>query len=468
MRIFVHSLWNEEYCDMGMNDFSFDRLSDYSPAGREALTLLCLNGMVRESLCRAFPQSVWLQAEISELHTAAAGHCYMELVEKDATSHVPVAKARGIVWSRTWTGMHRYFEECTGRPLAAGIKVMLEVDVEFSEMYGYSLIVRNIDPSYTVGDLALRRRKILKQLEEEGVLTLNKELPLPLLLQRIAVVSSPSAAGYGDFCRQLEENPYDLRFEVRLFPAVMQGEQVQESILSALDAIAAERDSFDVVVIIRGGGAVSDLSGFDTYLLAAACAQFPLPLVTGIGHERDDTLIDLVAHTRVKTPTAAAQFLITRQKARLEQLEETARRIRMAVQGFLAEQTRRLEQSGRRVLAALPQAMSRERRHLGAWQLRLSARTQHLMGAERARTGRLSLQIRTAARQQLVREAHRLALLGQKAEQYDPARILRQGYSLTLKDGHVVSSVEQIRPGDSIETRLKDGTFRSVVGEEGA
>ena len=277
------------------------------------LSLYDLNTLVRRSLEQCLPDEYWVQAELSEVRVhPATGHCYVEFVQKDPRSNNLVAKARGVIWSNVFHLLRPYFEESTGQMFTAGIKVLVQVTVSFHELYGYSLTVQDIDPTYTLGDMARRRREILAQLKADGVLTLNKELPMPVLPQRIAVISSASAAGYGDFCHQLEHNPRGYYFRVELFPSIMQGERTESSLLAALDRINQRLEYFDVVVIIRGGGATSDLSCFDTYLLAAACAQFPLPIITGIGHERDDTVLDTVAHTRVKTPTAAAECLIAR------------------------------------------------------------------------------------------------------------------------------------------------------------
>ena len=267
---------------------------------QEALTLLDLNALVRRSLEQCLPDEYWIQAELSDVRSNATGHCYLEFVQKDPRSNNLIAKARGTIWNNVYRLLKPYFEEATGQLFTSGIKVLVKVTVQFHELYGYSLTVQDIDPTYTLGDMALRRREILQQLEAEGVLTLNKELEMPVLPQRIAVISSATAAGYGDFCHQLQHNSRGFFFYTELFPALMQGAQIESSVLDALDRVNRRLNDFDVVVIIRGGGATSDLSGFDTYLLAAACAQFPLPIITGIGHERDDTVLDSVAHTRVK------------------------------------------------------------------------------------------------------------------------------------------------------------------------
>ena len=287
----------------------------------QPLSLFELNALVRKSVKLCLPDEYWVQAELSDVRTNYSGHCYLEFVQKDSRGNALVAKARGMIWSNIYVMLKPYFERETGQTFTSGIKVLVKVTVDFHELYGYSLTVVDIDPAYTLGDMARRRKEIIRRLEEEGVLTLNKELEMPLLPQRVAVISSATAAGYGDFCNQLLNNADGLVFYPHLFAAVMQGDKVEASVIAALNAIYKEVDRWDVVVIIRGGGATSDLSGFDTYDLAANCAQFPLPIITGIGHERDDTVIDMVSHTRVKTPTAAAEFLINRMRETASDLE---------------------------------------------------------------------------------------------------------------------------------------------------
>ena len=297
------------------------------------------------------------------MREAYNGHCYIELVQKAERGNALVAKARGTIWASIYNMLRPYFENATGQRFAAGINVLMQVTVDYHEQYGLSLTVHDIDPTYTLGDMARRRREILQQLEAEGVLTLNKELHMPLLPQRIAVISAAGAAGYGDFCDQLMNNPYGFAFYPRLFPAVMQGDKVESSIIAALDTIAAERDHWDVVVIIRGGGATSDLSGFDTYPLAANCAQFPLPIITGIGHERDDTVLDTVAHTRVKTPTAAAEYLIGALADAAAHHEALVHRLTMGLTQRLHREEQRLQQLTTRLPAgfAIMQAKQQHR-----------------------------------------------------------------------------------------------------------
>lgn len=429
----------------------------------KALTLYELNSLVRGAVEAALPGECWLQAELSEVREAANGHCYLEFVQKAPEGRDLVAKARGVVWAGVYRRLKPVFEREAGRPLALGLKVLVLVSVSFHELYGYSLTVTDIDPTYTLGDMARRRREILARLEADGILNDNRELPLPLMMNRIAVISSATAAGYGDFCSQLLRNDYRLRFSVRLFPAVMQGERVEESVLSALDAVMAEQDRWDAVVIIRGGGATSDLSGFDTYLLAAACAQFPLPVITGIGHERDDTVLDLVAHTRMKTPTAAAAFLIRHQLEAAARVEEAALAIRQAAARRLERERLRLERVSGRLSSVFSQVRSRGEQRLERLAARLSGAVQRCLS-----DGRHALELRAGRLERalpvrLERERFRLQLLRQRLEAADPERLLKRGYSMTFCGGKLVRKADDVRKGEEITTRLAEGEIRSLV-----
>lgn len=408
---------------------------------QEALTLFDLNALVRRSLEQCLPDEYWIQAELSDVRSNATGHCYLEFVQKDPRSNHLIAKARGTIWNNIYRLLKPYFEESTGQLFTSGIKVLVKVTVQFHELYGYSLTVQDIDPTYTLGDMARRRREILQQLEEEGVLTLNKELAMPVLPQRIAVISSATAAGYGDFCHQLQHNARRFFFFTELFPAMMQGNQVEESVLTALDCINSRLGEFDVVVIIRGGGATSDLSGFDTYLLAAACAQFPLPIITGIGHERDDTVLDSVAHTRVKTPTAAAELLINRMDEAADQLEYLSARLREGASAYLEQEYRRLSSCQTRIPSLVVRRLSDAR-------LRLMTVRKDLMQGS---AGMLS------------RQRHKLELLQQRLADASPEKLLARGYSITLKNGIPITDASQLSPGDEITTRLHKGELTSII-----
>lgn len=427
-----------------------------------ALSLVELNGLVRQSIRTCLPDEYWVQAELSDVRANYSGHCYLEFVQKDPKSNALLAKARGIIWSNVYMRLRPYFERETGQAFVSGIKVLVKVTVDFHELYGYSLTVVDIDPTYTLGDMARRRREILKRLEDEGVLTLNKELDFPYLTQRIAVISSATAAGYGDFCNQLFHNAWGFVFYVRLFPAIMQGDKVEETIIRALEQIYQEIDHWDAVVIIRGGGATSDLSGFDTYELAAHCAQFPLPVITGIGHERDDTVLDMVSHTRVKTPTAAAEFLISRMREVAEELESYREQIRQGVPERLEREKERLDRWVSRIPGKVLMRLQAEqfrqenlaRRMQMAWQTRLvheQYRLQLLQRLAQAVTARLQ------------KEEHRLELLEQQVKAASPEVLLKKGYSITLKNGKAVTDASELQPGDEVQTRLAKGTVNSRI-----
>ena len=408
---------------------------------QQALSLYELNGLVKRNIRSCLPDTYWVQAELSDVRSNYSGHCYLEFIQKDAGGNNLIAKARGTIWSNIYKMLKPYFEQETGQAFTSGIKVLVQVSVEFHELYGYSLTVLDIDPTYTVGDMERKRREILRQLEEEGVIDLNKELEMPMLPQRIAVISSATAAGYGDFCNQLANNPRGYGFRTELFPAIMQGERVEESILSALDAINDRLEEFDVVVIIRGGGATSDLSGFDTYLLAASCAQFPLPIITGIGHERDDTVIDKVAHTRVKTPTAAADFLIAKIDKCADVLDEMSFRLMQGVRNRLLWEHRRIENLAQRIPSTVYK--------------RIADAKYDLLSAQR--------DLQMASRQFLSVKKHRLELLQQRLNDALPEKQLARGYSITLKDGKAVKDASVLKEGDTLVTMLHQGKVESVV-----
>jgi len=388
----------------------------------QRLTLYQLNGLVREVIECEMPHQYWVEAELSECRESR-GHCYMELIERNDENATPIARASAKCWASRWAMIRPHFEHITGQRLTAGMKVLLCVTPQFHEAYGFSWIVSDIDPTYTLGDQARRRQEIIRQLKEEGVFDLQKSLRLPLFCQHIAVISSETAAGYGDFCNQLADSPF--AFRTQLFPAIMQGEGVEQSIIATLENIYRNYESdkndgaFDCVVIIRGGGATSDLSGFDTLALAENVANFPLPIITGIGHERDECILDMVSHIRVKTPTAAAAFLIDRLQQILDTIENVQSRLSSLFSVFRTRQEARIDTLGQQIPLLL------ERR--------------------------------------ITAEHHCIQLLEEKAKALDPTLLLRRGYSITLKDGCIVRDPQQLSSGDKIETRLEKGTIHSIV-----
>ena len=424
------------------------------------LTLYELNSLVREVLECEMPDEYWVEAELSECREAR-GHCYMELIQKDERNATPIAKASARCWASKWMLVRPYFERTTGQQLHAGMKVLLKVYAQFHEAYGFSWIVTDIDPTYTLGDMARKRQEIIRQLKTEGVFDLQKELRMPLFCQRIAVISSETAAGYGDFCNQLADNPYGFKFHTQLFPAIMQGEGVEQSVINALECIYNEQ--FDCVVIIRGGGATSDMSGFDTLALAENVANFPLPIITGIGHDRDESILDMVSHTRVKTPTAAAAFLIDHLKTVMDILNDSQEQLlRLAQQKLTYYKTQFAT-----VAEVLPRLFSNVKIRQEA---RLEALNNRLILSSGSRLSTLNAQLSTLAEhlpilldRRLMAEKHRLQLVEEKARSLDPTLLLSRGYSMTMKDGKIVRDPKTLRHGDEIETHLEKGTIKSIV-----
>ena len=425
------------------------------------LTLYELNSLVRQSLELTLCDEYWVRTEISELHVNR--HCYMEFVQKDSNGNGLIAKARAQVWANRWSIIKAMFERTTGQSLAAGMQVLVKVQVTFHEMYGYSLNVTDIDPTYTLGDIARRRQEILRILREEGVETMNKELPLPRLLQRIAVISSATAAGYSDFCNQLHSNKRGLAFTTELFQATMQGKDVENSVIAALNRIAERLDEWDIVVIIRGGGATSDLGGFDSLPLAENVAQFPLPIITGIGHERDETIIDLISHTRVKTPTAAADFIVHHQEEELNNIEYLASTLTHAADKLLLNHSARLNRLAEKIPMLFATIKAKQEAHLHQLLAMLNARsTQHLEN-QKNKVQMLNAQLGLLAPIAITKQRHRIELIDSKLTSADPSRILQLGFSITRIGDKAISNSDTIKEGDIIETTLASGTIKSIV-----
>ena len=405
-------------------------------------SLLELNRLVRATIEDTLCEQYWLEAEIGQIGENN-GHCYLEFIQKVEGHNTPVARAKAKCWRNVWGSVRPYFEHTTGQTLTLGMKVLVLVHPDFHEAFGFSWIVDDIDPRFTLGDMARRRQEIIRQLKAEGVFDLNRELPLPLFTQRIAVISSSTAAGYGDFCRQLEENKRGFRFSVTLYESLMQGEGVERSIISALDKINAHIDDYDCVVIIRGGGATSDMSGFDSLLLAENVANFPLPVITGIGHDRDECILDMVSHTRVKTPTAAAAFLIERLEQVARRIDDAADRITSYVQHRMEIEKMRLSRAAERIPILFSLVKSKQENKMETLNQRIASAVQRLIDRRR----------------------HTLDILEQRTKSLDPTLLLQRGYSITLVNGHALRSPSAVKPGDIIVTRLADGTVKSTVNE---
>lgn len=428
------------------------------------LTLYELNSLVRGVIESTLNAGYWVEAELSEAREVR-GHCYMELIQKEPLSSTPVARASAKCWKNRWGALRPKFERVTGQPLHAGLKVLLWVTASFHEAYGFAWIVQDIDPTYTLGDMARKRMEIIRQLKAEGVFELQKELLFPMFAQHVAVISSENAAGYGDFCNQLHNNSHGLWFSTTLFPAVMQGDQVEPSVIDALNRIYDEADRFDVVVIIRGGGATADLSGFDTLALAENVANFPIPIITGIGHERDESVLDMVAYQRVKTPTAAAAYIIDNLMAvslLLDRCQETI--VQRIVQRLSLEHAR-LDRATARIPTLFSLVKARQESRLDRLSTAIASHMRELLAKEQFRLDRLALGMAPLVQKKMDGEKHRIEQLALRAKSLDPNVLLARGYSITLVNGRIVRDPDTLQVGDVVETRVEKGSFLSTVKE---
>ncbi len=452
------------------------------------ISLFDLNNRVRRVLKDQFAEPLWITAEIASVLENRSGHCYLELVDKCEEEENPVAVAKGTIWAFTYRMLKPYFETTTGRRLEKGMKVLIQAKVVFHELYGFSLNIKDIDPTFTIGNIERTRREIIEQLEQEGIIDMNQNLEMPLLPKNVAVISSPTAAGLGDFLDQLHNNSYGYKFHVKLFPAVMQGEKTTESVIAALDRIYEYEELFDVVVIIRGGGGQADLGSFDSYDMAANVAQFPLPVIVGIGHERDETIVDRVAFVRVKTPTAAAAFLIERFQnfeARIDELKEdfwagadvlvvrAKNRQQMLAVEMKRMTQRMLDNHINRLRLYSHKSGQAARLFVLNYQGRFGAIGVRLKNGVESGFSRSSLamqgyveRIKRQCRILFEKDLHVLELAETKVKYVDPKNVLERGYSITRLNGKAVRSIESVKVGDVLETSLVDGWVRSVVEKE--
>ena len=432
--------------------------------GNNAITLREFNNRIKRLLNNPAVCNCWICADLSDVNVRG-GHCYLELLEKDERTGATVAKMRGIIWANRFAYLRQKFLQVTGQDLRSGIKVMLEVSVNYHEQYGISLIITDIDPSYTLGDMERLRREILARLKADGIIDMNKQLDFPAVPQRIAIVSAAGAAGYGDFMNQLHNNAYGLQFYTCLFPAVMQGKETVPSVTAALDRINRHIDLFDCVVIIRGGGSTSDLNSFDDYNLAAHVAQFPLPVVVGIGHERDVTILDYVACRRVKTPTAAAELLIGCGVEALAHIDELREAIVSTAREYITEARRQVQYLSGTIPLIAGNIVERNRARLQHIMqiVPLTAQSRIAQGNERLQF--FLKQMQQASAQTIMREKMRLTAIYEKVHILSPQNTLRRGYSLTTVNGHAVTDASQLAAGDTITTHLANGTVTSTINK---
>ncbi|MDE6629746.1 MAG: exodeoxyribonuclease VII large subunit [Muribaculaceae bacterium] len=430
---------------------------------QRCMTLLELGRTVAALVQRPETQNVWVTAEVMDV-AVRGGHCYMELLQKDDRG-VQVAKARGVIWASNYPRIDARFYAATGQRFATGLKVMLRVSASMHPLYGFSLVVSDVNPDYTMGDLLRRRREILMRLKEEGLLEMNRQLAFPDVPQRIAVISAKGAAGYGDFINQLygSGNPMRLRFRTRLYPAVMQGSSAPASIKAALERVMADEGEWDCVAIVRGGGATSDLQAFEDYELAAHVAQFPLPVVIGIGHERDVTVLDYVANKRLKTPTAVAEWFVQLGENALGAVAALGNRILQTAGARITGYKEQLAQAEGLLPVAAKGAVERRAARLRNAAAVLSGASAGIIRPQLTRLDMTWRGIAGAASQCLAARSQRLNAMAELLKALSPEATLRRGYSITRVGGHAVSSAADVPKGAVMETTFADGTVTSVA-----
>ncbi len=403
-----------------------------------AITLLELTNRIRARFDRD-PIKTWVIGEITDCRTSG-GHYYITLIEKSESGGI-AAKLSCRLWRSTVSWVMPKFTSITQSWLRDGMKVMVLLRVEFHQQYGLAGIIEDIDPTFTVGELELQRQETIRRLKEDGVFDMNRELDQPTVIQRIAVISSDTAAGYGDFCNQIHNNGYGYYFYVELFPAIVQGDGAERSIITALEKIFRREEEFDVVALIRGGGSRTDLSCFDNYNLASNIAQFPLPIITGIGHERDNSVVDMVANTRVKTPTAVAQYIINRNAQFAALLDDRLNKVRDAVYRKLA----------------------REKAKIDNYERLIKASPRNLFRREKDKIDNYVLLVRQIMRNKFLRERQWLDSAQQLLNSRNPRRLLERGYTFTSGVNGEPLDARTVKSGDKIKTVTLTGNVFSTV-----
>lgn len=450
-----------------------------------SVSLFDLNQRIKEVIKGSLPDPYWVIAEISEIKVNSAGHCYLELVDKDPDSLHIKARARATIWSYTFRLLKPYFESATRKTLDAGMKVLVKCSVEFHELYGLSLNVQDIDPAYTVGELARKREEIIRRLEQEGVIQMNKELLLPLVPQKIAIISSATAAGFEDFIRQLESNDYRFKYYYKLFPAVMQGSEAEKSIIDALDRAYYYEHFFDVVVIIRGGGSQADLSCFDSYQLAYYITQFPLPVITGIGHEKDESVTDIVAHIQLKTPTAVADFIIQQSIDFLNHLIDLQNQTVKLTGAEVQKRNMHLDNISNMIALKTKNILLTRQHGFNKATEKFSLLANNYLKRKHEDLSNISIEILRAVRKMITNrtdglehqiqsipvllkngvkfQQNKLSAFEKTTQFLDPGHVLKRGYSITSANGKVIKRSKDLHPGDLIKTTYFCGESISKV-----
>lgn len=451
----------------------------------ERLSLTELQLIIKDSLYMTLPDMYWVIAEIAEIKVNYSGHCYLELVEKQPDNVSISARIRGVIWNNRYRFLKPFFENSTGESLREGLKILFRAKIEYHEIYGLSLVISDIDPAFTLGEMALKRQQILKRLEQDGVLTMNKDLDFPLLPQRIAVISSSNAAGYNDFITHLRENSYGYVFYTALFDTPMQGSDTQSGIIRSLDRIALHAEMFDVVVIIRGGGSQADLSWFDNYDIAFYITQFPVPVLTGIGHEKDLSVTDIVAWQALKTPTAVADFLIECMVSAEDQLNEMSRGITDMSLLILERNKNAIDSARLKLIPLAKMSVSDFRNQLSDiiidmintgkeylmdarlipenQRSRLVSGTASYISANKNSVSQMKKNLSSGSEIFLSMRKNEIAGFESMLKILDPDNVLKRGYTITSMNGRIIKSGSELSKDDIIDTKFSDGSARSKV-----
>lgn len=449
---------------------------------QKALSLSQLSSEIKKIINHSFQESIWVKGEISEIHEHRNGNCYLELIEKDLFSDNIITKFRAVIWNTTYKILKPYFEQTTQSHLKSGINILVLVNVVYSDIYGITLNITDIDPAYTLGDMEMRRVEVIQRLTAEGVFDMNKELKFPLVPQRIAVISSETAAGYEDFCNQLNYNEWGFKFSIKLFSAYMQGDMAETSIINAMDQIPL--DDFDVLVITRGGGSRSELMCFDSYNLANHVCQFPLPVISAIGHERDISVVDLVANTRVKTPTAAAEFIINRVAQYWEYMQVLYKKVIESAQYKLSLDFQSIEQFAKSIFNvrnilqlkkqqltfltekihwSVQNILKKQNQQLVTHNLYFQTLSKNVITKQQKHLDNIVKDLTTYSKTFFKQNNQKIFHFEKIIDAYNPKHVLKKGYSITLKNGKTIKSINNVKDGDKITTVLMDGKFFSIV-----
>jgi len=453
----------------------------------EFLTLFELNNLIKETFVNYFERTYWIVSEISQFSANNSGHAYLELVEKSNNSDKIIAKSRATIWSSSFRMIKPYFESVTGYEFKAGIKVLLNVSIEFHEVYGISLNIVDIDPVYTLGDIEKRRLEILRNLENSGIMNMNKELELPIVIQKIAIITSSSAAGYEDFINQLEKNQFGYKFYNKLFPAIMQGNQAEDSIISAMEKIFTYDDFFDIVVIIRGGGSKTDLSCFDSENMALNICQFTLPVITGIGHDRDVSIADIVAHTSQKTPTAVAEFIISHNNnfeillseakehffeqidnilySKKSELDGLTSDFKNLISNRILKLSNKLNLLEAKFSSSVGFYLKNKNNEIEKLKSTILNSTNISISTKKQKISNFEFKLNSVLEKYFISKKHQLNLFENIVNYQHPKNILKRGYSITRRNGNALKNTEKISLNEIVETELYNGKIESKINK---